>query len=120
MVAPDWTRMYNGKWRSGTIGMPADEIGVYIQICTFIGETGMRVPLDRPHAKLGLHHATFKKCIAALIAKGKVVKYGDGYGQPKAEKEYAFASQALGQRNHLEHPSDAEEAGHAGAGKARH
>ena len=121
MSAPDWTRLYNEKWRSGTFGMPIDEIGVYIQICTFIGATGRRVPLDRPHAVLGIQHAIFKKCVAALILKGKVIKHADGYGQPKAEKEYQkAASSTRGKGDDLEHPTDAREAGQEGEGTARH
>ena len=121
MSSPDWTRLYNEKWRSGTFGMPINEIGVYIQICTYIGATGRRVPLDRPHAVLGIQHAIFKKCVAALIAKGKVTRNANGYGQAKAEKEYLHAARALGgQGDDLEHPADAEEAGHEGEGEARH
>lgn len=104
-AAPEFIRFYASKWRTGCLGLTPEEIGVYIMICAYIAETGNRIPLERPHAHLGLHHAAFKKCVAALIAKGKVHLHEDGYGQDRAEKEYAAAASAVGKTATHEHPA---------------
>jgi uncharacterized protein YdaU (DUF1376 family) len=66
---------YPADWITGTAGMQADEIGVYITICALIYAEGGPRPDDekRIAALAGLHWRAFRRVRSELKRRGKIV-----------------------------------------------
>ena len=111
--SPHKVWFFPDKWEAGCLGLSVIEEGLYIRICNYIMRTGKRLPIDRPHALIRMHHQQFKTLVLALIKKGKIEKYDDGYGNKKAEQEYQNAHTALAKETPKTNPS-ARDGGAAG------
>src|SRR6266446_6582140 len=66
---------YAADWISGTAGLSAPEIGVYITICALIYVDNKPIPYDerRISSLAGIHWRTFRKVRAKLERRGKIV-----------------------------------------------
>jgi uncharacterized protein YdaU (DUF1376 family) len=66
---------YPADWLVGTIGLPHEEIAVYVQICMLIYDRGGPIPDDEAWLShvAGMHWRTFRKARIGLIEKGKIV-----------------------------------------------
>ncbi len=63
---------YPDEWIAGTLGLNAEERGVYISICALIYSHDGPIPADGLHKLCGCHAATFKKVKSRLIEAGKI------------------------------------------------
>ncbi len=63
---------YPDEWIAGTLGLSAEERGVYISICALIYSHDGPIPADGLHKLCGCHAATFKKVKSRLIEAGKI------------------------------------------------
>ena len=65
---------YPSEWLAGTIGMPADEIAAYVQICMLIYDRGGPIPDDEQWLArvCGMHWRTFRRVRLNLLARQKV------------------------------------------------
>lgn len=71
-----WVRFYAGLWRSACMSLSCDEEGLYSKCCAYMYDTGRPVPADDSAAAkaLGVNINKYKKLVAKLIAKGKLIR----------------------------------------------
>jgi len=98
MSGARFVRLYPSDWRSGCIGMTLEQEGLYIRVCTYIYETGLRLSLDDSKAAkfLGLHTNAYTKVRKQLAALGKITEHADGWTVARAERELAAAAHPKG------------------------
>lgn len=98
MSGARFVRLYPSDWRSGCIGMTLEQEGLYIRVCTYIYETGLRLSLDDSKAAkfLGLHTNAYTKVRKQLAALGKLTAHADGWTVARAERELAAATNQKG------------------------
>lgn len=98
MSGARFVRLYPSDWRSGCIGMTLEQEGLYIRVCTYIYETGLRLSLDDSKAAkfLGLHTNAYTKVRRQLAALGKLTEHADGWTVARAERELAAATNQKG------------------------
>jgi len=93
MSGARFVRFYPSDWRSGCMGLSLEQEGFYIRLCSYVYETGLRLPAnDSAAAKfMGLHTNAYRKIRNQLAAIGKVICREDGWTVARAEKELASA-----------------------------
>lgn len=93
MSGARFVRFYPSDWRSGCMGLSLEQEGFYIRLCSYVFETGLRLPAnDSAAAKfMGLHTNAYRKIRNQLADIGKVILREDGWTVARAEKELASA-----------------------------
>jgi uncharacterized protein YdaU (DUF1376 family) len=86
------------------MGLSLEQEGFYIRLCSYVYETGLRLPTnDSAAAKfMGLHTNAYRKIRNQLSAIGKVILREDGWTVARAEKELSAArgSSEAGRSSH--------------------
>lgn len=86
-----WVRFFPAEWLGGTVGMPAEEIGVYITLVAMMYERGDHVPED--HTRLsrlcGLTPRRFGHALQKLIDAGKIERAERGLWNRKVALEHS-------------------------------
>ena len=84
-----WIKFYPSDWLTGTRGMTAAEMGVYISLIMMMYEKGGPISADGSRlARLcGLARPTFEKILAGLVDAKKVRKDGDNLFHERVENE---------------------------------
>ena len=127
MSTPSHVRFYANDWFTGTVGLKADERGVYISMCVYQWTIGRRVPLDDTEASrlMGLNFKSYQRLRDRLVVLGKIKRHENGYGNDRAERELAAAADAHARKSNGRaepatdgRPNGQAAAGHPGSGSA--
>jgi uncharacterized protein YdaU (DUF1376 family) len=75
-----YARFFPSDWRSGCFCLNLEEEGLYIRFCAYMYDTGMALPDDERTTSrlLNVHPLQYRKVMASLIMKGKIVR-AQGY-----------------------------------------
>lgn len=76
MLQMTYARFFPSDWRSGCLTLSLEEEGLYIRCCAFMYDTGQPIPgNDNVAARLlNVQILKYKKVMASLIAKGKMIR----------------------------------------------
>lgn len=89
MAEGPWIKFYPSDWLTGTRGLTASEIGVYVTLIAMMYEKGAPIVLDSPKLAraCGIPAASFAKVIKSLIDGGKLNLEGGGLFHERVRRE---------------------------------
>ena len=89
-----WFPFYPDEWIAGTVGLSAEEEGLYIRACALIYSHGG--PVEIALLKRGDHGNRVNACLRRLIDQGKLVNVGGKIDQKRCENELEKAEKRVG------------------------
>jgi uncharacterized protein YdaU (DUF1376 family) len=82
-----YVKFYADEWLVGTMGLPVEDVGVYIQACALIYSRGGPVDKADLQRVVRCHWRTFEACLRRLIDAGKLTLDGSMIGSKRCSRE---------------------------------